>query len=384
MLARFEPLSTAAFVLTLCHLTASAASFRTQNFIVSARDPVFARQICEAAEQYRAELAYEWLGQALPAWPEPCPITVQDGPQLGAGGATSFSFDRGRPCGWTMNIQGSRERILDSVLPHEVTHTVFATHFGQPVPRWADEGACTTVEHASEREKQHQLLLQFLTTNRGIPFNKMFRLTEYPHDIMPLYSQGHSVAQYLVAQGGRRRFIEFVGRGMSSHDWDAAVDEYYGFRDLSDLQLTWVDWVREGCPQVEPRRAAGPRASAWSSSERLTAGEHGRDANWRSRQSERGLARSSPKRAGGPVSLRASEQLVRAQSAQASQSGQTGFGPPSVIATRSAARAQDIEQTQERVLEWDARPRSPLSGDGVARAPGPPTQYSSAATSQWR
>ena len=37
-------------------------------------------------------------------------------------------------------------RILDSVLPHEITHTIFATHFGQPLPRWADEGACTTVD----------------------------------------------------------------------------------------------------------------------------------------------------------------------------------------------------------------------------------------------
>ena len=137
----------AAFTLTLCQLAADAASFRTQNFIVSARDPAFARQVCEAAEQYRVELAHEWLGRELPAWSQPCPITVQDGPQLGAGGATSFSFDRGHPFGWTMSIQGSRERILDSVLPHEVTHTVFATHFGRPVPRWADEGACTTVEH---------------------------------------------------------------------------------------------------------------------------------------------------------------------------------------------------------------------------------------------
>ena len=69
-----------------------------------------------------------------------------------------------------MNVQGSLERILDSVLPHEITHTIFATHFGRPLPRWADEGACTTVEHSTERRKQEQLLIQFLTSNRGIAF----------------------------------------------------------------------------------------------------------------------------------------------------------------------------------------------------------------------
>ena len=74
-----------------------------------------------------------------------------------------------------MKIQGSRERILDSVLPHEITHTIFATHFGRPLPRWADEGACTTVEHASEKAKQDKLLIQFLLTDRGIPSTRCSR-----------------------------------------------------------------------------------------------------------------------------------------------------------------------------------------------------------------
>lgn len=368
----------AALLLTLGGLHADAASFRTQNFIVSARDPSFARQVAEAAEQYRAELAFEWLGRELPAWPEPCPITVQDGPHLGAGGATSFSFDRGRPFGWTMNIQGSRERLLDSVLPHEVTHTVFATHFGQPVPRWADEGACTTVEHSSERAKQHQLLLQFLTTNRGIPFNKMFRMTEYPHDIMPLYSQGHSVAQFLVAQGGRRQFINFVGRGMTRHDWDAAVDEFYGFQDLSDLQLTWVDWVRKGCPDVEPRmeqlakgRGAKP-SSQLVSAAGAPAGQRNVDL--------------STAGSNGPTALlaSASQNSWYARQRRDTTSGSASFGPPSVTAVRSAARTQDMEQTREQVLQWNADPRMATLPDGMPRVPSPETQYSSAAAPLWR
>ena len=102
------------------------------------------------------------------------------GPHLGAGGATTFTFINGQPRDWHMEIQGSRERILDSVLPHEITHTIFATHFGRPLPRWADEGAATSVEHVSERTKQDQLLIQFLTSNRGIAFNHMFAMKEYP------------------------------------------------------------------------------------------------------------------------------------------------------------------------------------------------------------
>lgn len=229
---------------------AMAASARTQNFIVSAGTQELANEIAKAAEDFRRDLAIEWLGQELPDWEQPCPITAQVDPRHGAGGATSFMFGNGRPYGWTMTIQGSRERVLDSVLPHEVTHTIFATHFGRPLPRWADEGACTTVEHASERGKQEKLLYQFLTTNRGIAFNKMFAMKEYPRDILPLYSQGYALARYLIALEGKRTFVDYVGAGMDSNNWSAATKKFYGFNNLSDLQLSWLDWVRKGTPKI--------------------------------------------------------------------------------------------------------------------------------------
>ena len=244
---RFAACCAAAFVsLCLAAQSVLAASYRTQNFIVSAATPQLAQEIGDAAEKFRRELAIEWLGQPLAPWRGPCPITAQVAPQLGAGGATSFYFDQGGPHGWTMSIQGSRERILDSVLPHEVTHTIFATHFGRPLPRWADEGACTTVEHTSEKQKQERLLIQFLTTNRGIAFNEMFRMKEYPPDVLPLYSQGFSLAKFFIAQGGKRKFIDYLGDGMNSNNWTAATKKHYGFASLSTLQVQWVEWVRRG------------------------------------------------------------------------------------------------------------------------------------------
>jgi len=225
-----------------------AASFRTQNFICEAPTAEQAQKFCEAAERFRRDLAIEWLGRELPPWPSPCPITCEVGPRLGAGGATSFVFQNGNVHGWRMNVQGSEIRILDSVLPHEVTHTIFATHFRQPLPRWADEGACTTVEHPSEKARHHKLLITFLKTNRGIPFDRMFAMKEYPSDILPLYAQGHSLAKFLIAQSGKREFLEFVGDGMVDENWPRALRDNYGYRDLGELQTVWVDWVRSGSP----------------------------------------------------------------------------------------------------------------------------------------
>ena len=237
-----------------------AQSYRaeSENFIISAPSPRLARNAARLAEQYRKNLSIDWLGYEISKWREKCPVQIHIGPH--AGGETSFAFvntgvGRGEPISWQMKIYGPPDRLLDAVLPHEITHTIFATHFGQPLPRWADEGACTTVEHESERAKNHRMLISFLTSSpsRGIPFNRMFTMKQYPHDILPLYAQGYSVAKYLIGQKGRKHFINFLEYGMSNErssfdtrTWDDATNQFYGYQDLSDLQINWIQWVRNG------------------------------------------------------------------------------------------------------------------------------------------
>lgn len=227
----------------------TGADYRTENFIVRCSDPAFGKQVAHEAERFRRELAIEWLGHELPPWEAKCPILVKF--EKHASGKTAFSFrpgfsGQGVPCNWDMEVNGPRDRILDAVLPHEVTHAIFATHFGEPLPRWADEGACTTVEHESERRKHKQMLVEFLINRRGIPFNRMFHMMQYPSDILPLYAQGHSVADFLIQHKGKRHFVDFVDAGLAKRNWDAVIDEFYGYDDLSDLQLTWNEWVRQG------------------------------------------------------------------------------------------------------------------------------------------
>ena len=250
--ARHLPAAALAALCLLVSESASAAPVRTPNFVVEAPTDAIAEQIGKAAEQYRHDLAVHWLGEPLPKnWRKPCPIRVRVGEQLGAGGETSFLFDRGHVFGWEMEIQGSLERVLDSVLPHEITHTIFASYFRQPLPRWADEGACTTVEHEVERGNHRRMLVEFLHTSRGIAFSQMFAMTEYPRDVLPLYSQGHSLVTYLLQQGGPRKFVAFMENGLEADRWTEAVREHYGHPSLAALQDSWLDWVKEGSPETE-------------------------------------------------------------------------------------------------------------------------------------
>ena len=248
-------------------LLACGANYRSQNFIVhSSSSDQIAHEICVAAETYRRDLAIEWLGQELPPWREPCPINLSRiHPQEPASGKTSFFFRQGEPFGWDMEVNGTRERVLDSVLPHEITHTIFATHFGAPLPRWADEGGSTTVEHASEKAKQDHNLIRFLKGNKGIAFNKMFAMKEYPREMLPLYSQGYSLTRFLIMQGGeqgKRKFVSFVGDGMRQNNWTKATSDHYGYKSLSELQIAWLEWVKQGSPAILPAQNHAPPSQA--------------------------------------------------------------------------------------------------------------------------
>lgn len=230
---------------------AMGANYKTPNFVVETGNAELARQFGDAAEAFRHELAISWLGQPMPRWNWPCKVTVRVGPNLGAGGETTFLFNQGEVYGWRMTIQGSRERVLDSVLPHEITHMVFASHFRQALPRWADEGGATSVEYVGELSKHRKMLVEFLHSRRGIAFNRMFSMTEYPRDVMPLYAQGFSLCEFLIRQGGRRKFVAYLGDGLKGDQWVAATERHYGYEGLGPLQSAWVNWVAQGFPELK-------------------------------------------------------------------------------------------------------------------------------------
>ena len=237
---------------TFSTYSVEAASFATANFIVHTSDPRLARRFAEAAEAHRYRLAIEWLGHPLPDWSKPCPITAHVGPHLGAGGATSFVFDQGEVFGWRMTVQGSEERIIDSVLPHEITHMILASYFRRPVPRWADEGAATSVEHPSERAKYHRMLNDYLRGGRTIPLAQLFRMQEYPPNMLVLYAQGYFLAEFLIQQGGRQKFVAFLKTAMDRSDWEGALAEHYGYRNLGDFYQQWLAWVQQGARPLRP------------------------------------------------------------------------------------------------------------------------------------
>ena len=317
---------------------ATAQNARTKNFLVHAPDQALAEAVARHAEKFRDDLANHWLGKRLPDWPTPCPIEVVAGPHLAAQGATTYTRS---PVGnFQMRVIGTPERILDSVLPHEVTHTVMATHFGQPLPRWADEGICTTVEHAAEKNKHEIKLREYLSNRRGIAMNRLFLLTEYPNDMLPMYAQGYSVCRFLIEQSGPREFIAFLEDYMKNPSWTNNVRAHYGYDSLRQLQEQWLSWVAAGSGSVEsfvstrgtarptPKVDVDPVASVAS-------------ASWYQRRRDQSAVGqiSPPRPTDQPTRLNAASGATAASATKP-------LGPPSVISSGYYSVAQpQAEQT---------------------------------------
>jgi hypothetical protein len=231
------------------------ASHRTTNFVVEAQTAEVAKAVADRAEVCRASISQAWLGEELRAWSRPCPIKVKltNGE---AGGLTSFEFGKGGVTDQVMSVEGRLDRILASAIPHEVTHTVFAAFFGAPMPRWADEGASMLSEDRREHLRQDRIVSVTLERRKDLPLVTLFKLEEYPRDLLGFYGQGYSVSKFLIGMGGRPRYLKFVKDGMG-RGWDSAVKAHYGLADVRELDRAWRSWHDVQVELIAQREADG-------------------------------------------------------------------------------------------------------------------------------
>lgn len=215
----------------------AAAQYRTRNFLVTG---TYAKQVAEAAESYRHNLAVTFLGQALPNWNTPASINTQS---VNAHSYTTITFPQGGgvPLAFSGSWNGRPDKLLSDVVPHEVMHTVMASYFQRPLPRWVDEGLCVCVESERSQREHHTRNTHALQSDRGIPFNQLISMRQYPRDVGALYSQGHSLCRFLMMQHGPRKMMQYVGLGVTN-SWTAA-NQHLGYRDNSHLQTQWVAWL---------------------------------------------------------------------------------------------------------------------------------------------
>ena len=108
------------------------------------------------------------------------------------------------------------------------------------------------IEHESEKTRQIKLLDEVLDNGDRIPLRQLFSMTEYPkdmHNVMKLYAEGYSVSDYLVQQGGPRKFLSFMEQAHQDN-WDKALKNHYNIDSIEALEKYWTKWTVAGSPRL--------------------------------------------------------------------------------------------------------------------------------------
>jgi hypothetical protein len=264
---------------------------RTSNFVVEAESAEAAERVGRAAEDQRKLLAERWTGRAPPTWAKPCKVRVTLTGDGGASGgrvymgglksvrgfeipvvtpadlgklksSTSVQFESDGAVEANMILEGPLDTILGGLLAREVTHAVIANHLGFAPPRWADEGMAVMAEE-TEARRHDELWQQVRNQGRVIPLRRLIYVNAYPEDVTVVDAQGYSLVRFLTSISGRPTFVAFLAaaRGLS---WDSALEKYYGYRNVDQLQNAWQLWLRikqdqQGAPaSVSPTQQPVP------------------------------------------------------------------------------------------------------------------------------
>jgi len=202
-------------------------------------------KVARVAEMSRTNAYAKWLGAADEAWNPKCFIYVDNAE---GGNTKSLHGVRGYAkrggLGWStrryIRVRAKDAGLLDSVLPHEITHAVMFGEFVESdAPPWAHEGMAGLAQSKSDLDQYKETVLNAYRTRGLFYVGKVIDLDEYPaDDVGVYYAESVSLVEFLVHEKGERGFIRFL-RDAVRTGTEAALKKHYGFADFRDLEKRW-------------------------------------------------------------------------------------------------------------------------------------------------
>ena len=250
-------------VLAISLESRAAEMAHSENFIVLAPDPSAAEEVLARAEQYRKEIAVEWLGQELPPSVGRTTINVEfvDGEDR----ALTWPAEGPSRKYHKMWLTSSRDRAAGSTLRHEIAHVVLHTRYPDMLPAWADEGIASLYDDPRRQETRRGILAWYAQTGNWPGLREVLQSKQIPADDQASYSVAASLAEYLLSRAGKHVLLAFAVAGNDRQDWDAALAQHYGISSVADLERQWRTWAAAGktpaavtAVQRRPRANNGP------------------------------------------------------------------------------------------------------------------------------
>ncbi len=229
---------------------AGAAGFeRNENFVVfTPTQPTgeltarLTKSVLAKADQYRKEIALEWLGEELPPSVGQTILNVDfaDGPDRGL----TWAKDHVDRKYHSVYLVVPREEAIDALLAHEMVHVVLATRYPHPqrLPAWLEEGIASRYDDAQRHNTRQQIEQWFVKTGSAPRLANALTSENIPADDRETYAICASVTDWLLTQGDKKLLLRF-GRTAAQSGLDRALRECYGIQDVTALDSLWRSWL---------------------------------------------------------------------------------------------------------------------------------------------
>jgi hypothetical protein len=234
-----------AAILTTTARAAAAGFVHSPNFIVfTPAEPsqeaaeVFAKAVLDRAEQYRKQIAVEWLGEELPPSIGQVMINV------------SFSSERDSGLTWAKDHPDRKFHALylttaagqmpDRLLAHEIAHCILATKFPHPhrLPAWLDEGIASRYDDAQRQATRDKIAGWYVSTGQWPRLSSVLTADKVHSDDQEAYTLCATLTEMLLARGDKPALLRF-GQMVEEAGIDRALNECYGIKNVAELETLW-------------------------------------------------------------------------------------------------------------------------------------------------
>jgi hypothetical protein len=227
------------------HIT-ETTNFRVMNYGLGPVNPA----IGEDCERLRCQLATQWFAEVPPSWRPKCDLVLHSSDasydrEVGSAGRSTIAsalVDRRQKqvVVRRIDVRATRSNWQKAALAHELTHVVLAERFKQDIlPRWLDEGIAILAD--TDEKRNLHIAGAKKDVSRGVHFSlaELLLLDGYPPAQRwgAFYDQSASLVEFLVAEQGHQRLLDFADLAQQL-GYDKAFQRIYAMSAV-ELERRW-------------------------------------------------------------------------------------------------------------------------------------------------
>lgn len=238
----------------LAGLAVAAAPSRTEaggfahstNFLVFVppeADAAFAREVLDLAEQFRSQIANDWLGEELPPSVGRAVINISLSDRAESG--LTWAKDHPDRTFHNVYVTVSSQHDFAGILHHEMAHVVLATRFPHPhrLPAWAEEGIASRYDDPQRCAIRQNILAWYARTKNIPQLSQVVRGERIAAEDQQGYAIAASLTDLLLARADHQTFLAFA-RDTQKGGWHQALKTHYQIDGLDALQRLWEAEIR--------------------------------------------------------------------------------------------------------------------------------------------